>query len=186
MDSHIWHNIKHGDQQAMMLLYKSSYQELYAFGFRICANKEQVKDCIHEMFCEIWQKRHSLSEVQQVKAYLRTYLKRKLLKEIYQTNHQGNLTKLDEGLDREKSYESLLIEAQESDEKKRKLWLALDHLTKNQREIIKLKFYEGLSYEQIASALNLQPRTVYNHVYEALQVLRKLLKSFMIVFFLLS
>ncbi|WP_304065623.1 RNA polymerase sigma factor [Pedobacter glucosidilyticus] len=185
MNAQTWYNIKQGDQQAMMLLYKESYQDLYAFGFRICANKEQVKDCIHEMFCEIWQKRHALAEVQQVKAYLRTYLKRKLLKEIYQNHNHEGLTKVDEGIGKEKSYESLLIEAQESDEKKKKLWLALDHLTKNQREIIKLKFYEGLNYEQIASALNLQPRTVYNHVYEALQVLRKLLKSFIIFFFFL-
>jgi RNA polymerase sigma-70 factor (ECF subfamily) len=182
MDAQHWHNIKKGSEDAMIALYKGSYLDLYAFGFKICANKEQVKDAIHEMFCEIWQKRHSLSEVQQVKAYLRTYLKRKLLKEIYQNHNHEGLTKVDEGISKEKSYESLLIEAQENEEKKKKLWLALDHLTKNQKEIIKLKFYEGLSYEQIASALSLQPRTVYNHVYEALQVLRKLLKSLILVF----
>jgi RNA polymerase sigma-70 factor (ECF subfamily) len=182
MDAQHWHNIKQGNEDAMIALYKGSYLDLYAFGFSICTNKEQVKDCIHEMFCEIWQKRHSLSEVKQVRAYLRTYLKRKLLKEIYQTNNHDGLIKIDESISSEKSYESLLIEAQESEEKKRKLCSALDHLTKNQKEIIKLKFYEGLSYEQIASTLSLQPRTVYNHVYEALQVLRKLLKSLILLF----
>lgn len=176
MDPQLWSDIRNGDTRAMMSLYKDSYQDLYAFGFRICANKEQIKDAIHEMFCEIWQKRYSLNTVNNINAYLKTYLKRKLLKEIYQSHNNTPINDASNNLIKEHSYETLLIASQESEEKKKKIWLSLDHLTKSQREIIKLKFYEGLSYEQIASALELQPRTVYNHVYEALQTLRKFLK----------
>src|SRR6476661_5385357 len=103
MDSDNWKGIRSGDSKAMMAVYKDCYQELYAFGFRICNNKEQIKDSIHEMFCEIWQKRHSLSEVSHVKAYLKTYLKRKLLKEIYKLNITDDIDLVKEDIGKEQS-----------------------------------------------------------------------------------
>ena len=177
MDPKIWDNIKKGDSAAMKTLYQSCFQELYVFGFRVTADKEKVKDAIHEMFCEIWQKRTSLADVTNIKAYLKTYLKRKLLKDLipdaqyFDINTQTNEPEL-----KEYSYEHLLIENQSSEIQKNKIFNALNQLTPSQKEIIQLKYFEGLNYEQIAAALNLKPRTVYNHVYEGLLTLKKLLK----------
>jgi len=88
--------------------------------------------------------------------------------ETVDTEHQSIL--------KEQSYEYLLIESQTSSLQKEKIYRALNHLTVAQREIIQLKFYDGLNYEQIAVMLNLKTRTVYNHVYEAISKLRNHIK----------
>lgn len=178
MESEIWETIRKGDSEAMKTLYKSCYHELYAFGFRVSSDKEQVKDNIHEIFCELWQKRATLSHVTNVKAYLKTYLKRKLLKDLIANSQFSEISEISNNHIQlqEYSYEYLLIQNQTSDLEKSKMYNALDQLTPSQKEIIQLKFFEGLSYEQISIVLKIQPRTAYNHVFEGLLTLRKLLK----------
>lgn len=176
MNSDTWQNIRNGDPDAMKILYQDCYQELYAFGFRMLADKDKVKDCLHEIFCEIWQKRANISEVNHVKAYLKACVRHKLLKEIKQDQKTD---RFDADFDHlsESSYEQLIIAAENDVNSKVKLWKALDLLTLAQREVINLKFFEELSYEAIAILLKLKPRTVYNHIYTAMGILRKALKS---------
>ena len=177
MNPKTWEELKKGDSLALKTIYQTCFQELYVFGFRISADKETVKDAIHEMFCEIWQKKTSLADVINIKAYLKTYLKRKLIKDLAKTaNHFDINLHLDEPELRGHSYEYLLIQNQSSEIQKAKIFNAINQLTSSQKEIINLKFFEGLSYEQISTLLNIQPRTAYNHIFEGLSTLKKLLK----------
>ena len=173
MKSILWHNIREGDSGAMKILYQDCYQELYAYGFRMLADKELIQDVLHEIFTNIWINRKNLSEVSHVEAYLKTTLRNKLLREL--STHK-NFTAIEDEPSvqalSELSYEALLIESQFIEERKAKMAIALDKLTPTQREIIKLKFYESLSYEAIAEKLNLKHRTVYNHIYAAICTLR--------------
>jgi RNA polymerase sigma-70 factor (ECF subfamily) len=73
-------------------------------------------------------------------------------------------------------YEDLLIAFQQSEEKKIELKAALKKLTKKQLEIIKLRFFDNLSYAEIALQTSLSQRTVYNLVYEAIRHLRVCLR----------
>lgn len=177
MDPEIWRKIREGDAAAMKALYQEYYQELYVFGFRIVADKDRVMDCLHEVFCEIWQKRESISEVVYISSYLKTCVKNRLFKEIAQSK---NVEAWDEEQTKElagdQSYEFLLIESQRDEERQVKIGIALEQLTRMQRTIVRMKFYQGMSYEQIAAELNLKPRTVYNHVFLALGTLREALK----------
>jgi RNA polymerase sigma factor (sigma-70 family) len=50
---------------------------------------------------------------------------------------------------------------------------AIQQLSKREFEIIRMKFFENKSYEEIALLTTATPRTIYNHVYNALKVLRK-------------
>jgi len=67
----------------------------------------------------------------------------------------------------------LLIAFQQSEEKKDQLRNALKKLTKKQLEIIRLKFFDNLSYAEIAAKTSLAPRTVYNLIYEGIRHLRE-------------
>jgi RNA polymerase sigma-70 factor (ECF subfamily) len=66
-----------------------------------------------------------------------------------------------------------LIAFQETEEKKENLTRALNNLTKKQLEIVKLKFFENLTYAEIAAKTTLTIRTVYNTIYLAMQQLRE-------------
>ena len=173
----LWQQLKDGQTIAMKTLYQEAYQDLYSFGFRITADKEKVKDAIHEMFCEIWQNRKTINEVHNVSSYLKTYLKRKLLKDVLANSLVVNEEILDSHFFKNTySHEYLMIESQTSNEMKRKLYDALNQLTDTQRDIIELKFFGDYNYEQISGFLNIKVRTIYNHVYEAMVTLKKNLK----------
>ena len=62
--SKLWSALRSGDKDAFIELYDKFYQRLYIYGFKIARNKELVKDCIQDMFLEIWKKRDNLPKVE--------------------------------------------------------------------------------------------------------------------------
>jgi len=181
-----WGQMAGGDKDAFMTLYQSHYQVLFCYGFSLSTDRELTKDCIQEMFLEIWNTRSSLNkDVKNVQSYLFTWLRRKISREL---SHLAK-EKLSDDLREEfpfieSSYEELLIAFQQSEEKKEQLRAALKKLTKKQLEIVKMKFFENLSYRTIATQTSLTPRTVYNLVYEAIRHLRESMKLILILLFI--
>jgi RNA polymerase sigma factor (sigma-70 family) len=167
-----------GDKDAFLILYQSHYQALFCYGFSLSADRELTKDCIQELFLEIWNSRPSLNkEVKNVRSYLFTWLRRKISRELARLSKEKIADELAEDYPfLQLSYEELLIAFQQSEEKKDQLRAALKKLTKKQLEIIRLKFFENLSYRTIAAQTSLTPRTVYNLVYEAIRHLREAMK----------
>jgi RNA polymerase sigma factor (sigma-70 family) len=176
MDPDIWRNIRDGDADAMRVLYQECFHDLYVYGMRMIPDKQLVQDCLHEVFCEIWLKRNTLSTVVYIRSYLKTCVRHRLLKEIEESKKLAALDEETQEQPGEQSYEFRLIASQEDEERHIRIGSALQQLSKMQRKIIQLKYYDGLSYEQIATQLKLKPRTVYNHIFIALSSLRAALK----------
>jgi len=60
-------------------------------------------------------------------------------------------------------------------ENERRLQLALDHLSPQQKLIFTLSRHQGMKHEEIASRLNISRNTVKTHLVHALKTLRDLL-----------
>jgi RNA polymerase sigma factor (sigma-70 family) len=173
VEDQLWEDIRNNNQEAFAEMYKAYYQLLFATGFRISAQKDLVKDCIHELFLEIWNNRAKLPPVQHVGAYLRTYMERKVRREMLKLQQQHLQGREGELPDIEYSYEELLIGLQADDERKKKVGAAIRKLSPRQLEIIRMKFFENKSYEEISHITHTTARTVYNQVYDSLKTLRK-------------
>jgi len=167
-----------GDKGSFLAIYQTYYQALFCYGFSLSMDRELTKDCIQELFVEIWNSRPSLNrEVKNVRSYLFTWLRRKISRELSRLAKESVFNETTEQSDGiQASYEELLIAFQRSDEKKQQLRSALSKLTKKQLEIINLKFFENLSYQAIATQKSLTPRTVYNTIYESIRHLRESMK----------
>jgi RNA polymerase sigma factor (sigma-70 family) len=169
-----WKCMLEGDQNAFLNIYNHYYPSLFRYGFCLSKDKELTKDCIQELFLELWNKSATVNKnVQDIKSYLFTWLRRKINKAIFsalQQHQKTALLKWEEN--KEASYEELLIAFQNSEINREKIKHALQHLTKKQLEIIKLRYFDNLSYEEIASRTSLTSRTIYNIIYEALRRLR--------------
>ncbi|TKC07703.1 sigma-70 family RNA polymerase sigma factor [Pedobacter frigoris] len=166
-----------GDRKAFLDLYKGLYRSLSVFGLRVCSDPDVVSDTLNQVFLELWEKHEFLPRVDQVESYLRTILKRKILKQI---SHQQKLDRVISAIAKdgdliEMPYEELIVKIQSDDLVKRRLSQALEKLSLQQRKLIQLRFFEGLSYEEVARLSQMTVRTAYNTIYEALKVLRKYL-----------
>jgi RNA polymerase sigma factor (sigma-70 family) len=168
-----WKYMLEGDQNAFLNIYNYYYPSLFRYGFCLSKDKELTKDCIQELFLELWNKSATVNKnVQDIRAYLFTWLRRKINKAILTSVQQNQKRVFLAEENQEPSYEELLIAFQNDETKKQKLKEALRCLTKKQLEVIKLKYFDNLSYEEIACKTSLASRTVYNIIYEALRRLR--------------
>lgn len=167
--------MKGGNKNAFLNIYHENYNILFSYGFSLTCDKELTKDCIQEMFLEIWNTRVSINkDVENVSSYLCTWLRRKISRIQSRIIKKRSFEEFSKNFEHnEPSYEEMLIAFQETEEKKEKLTRGLNNLTKKQLEIIRLKFFENLSYAEIAVKTTLTTRTVYNTIYLAIQQLRK-------------
>lgn len=173
-----WRELRHGKKEALFSLYNGMYFHLVRFGLKFIADDELVKDCINQLFLKLWEKHSSLPEVSEIRSYLFTAFRRLILDELsYRSKIDAAINQLaSEDRENELSYEEIIINIQKDEKVKVKLHKAISQLTPRQKELIRLKFFEGLSYEQIALETSQTVKTAYNTIYDAIKMLRKLLK----------
>jgi RNA polymerase sigma-70 factor (ECF subfamily) len=173
-----WERMREGDKESFFSLYNNTYFHLVRWGLKITANDELVKDCVTQLFFQLWDRRQRLNPVANVKAYLFTSLKRMLFDQLnYHSKLDAAITHLaDEEALNELSYEEIIVRVQHDQELKHKLHKALEQLTPRQIELIRMVFFEGLTYEEVAARTSQTIKTAYNTIYNAIQLLRKLLK----------
>ena len=170
-----WKCMKEGNKKAFLDIYQENYNMLFSYGFTLIRDKELTKDCIQELFMEIWNTRITINhDVQNVRSYLCTWLRRKISRaQSRNIKEKKSETFSKDFTAGESSYEETLIAFQETEEKKEKLARALNNLTKKQLEVIRLRFFENLSYIEIAAKTGLTVRTIYNTIHLAIQHLRE-------------
>lgn len=136
-------------------------------------DKQLLEDAIQELFIELWQAKSQTSVVS-VKAYLLKSLKYKLLKIIRQNNH-AQLINDNEHSYFEWSHENFMIAQQDDEERRQQVLMAISHLSNRQKEIIYLKYYQNLSYEEVSDIMNINYQVARNLLCQAIKTLKKFL-----------
>ena len=85
------------------------------------------------------------------------------------------LTTIHEETGFEFSHETLLINKQESEEKAARVIAAMQQLSNRQKEIIYLKFYQELNYEEVSEIMGINYQVARNLFHQSVKALRKLL-----------
>lgn len=175
-DDVLWSNIKSGNELAMSMLYKRYVQRLYDYGMHTCRDHDLVKDCLQDLFYKLWNKREVISNVQYVKPYLFKSFRRLLIHQLIERGKHSVPLPEQEIFEFMSSIESVLIEDEIRAEQTIRLKNCVQSLTKGQREVIYLKFYKELTYQEIAEITELQIDSVYNLVSKTIELLRKKLQ----------
>lgn len=175
----LWKKVRSSEQKALEQLFGRMFDPLYKYGYRIIPNTDHVRDAIQEVFYQLWKYRKNLDTPNSVRSYLFISLRRELLnkKESRQRREEIDQKYISEEFDPLLNYQKwddiLELEDQESEELKK----AITNLTSRQREVIYLKFFEGLSTTELSEVLQIRAQSIYNLVYDALQNLRSFLNN---------
>jgi RNA polymerase sigma factor (sigma-70 family) len=164
---------KAGDEKSFRSLFREYYPQLFLYGFKIVQQKELLEDAIQELFAELWR-RKKLPEVKSLKAYLLKSLQYKLLKKIQQQKFIIAVDEITPEIPFELTRETLIIQHEEDREKAAKIEKMLASLSNRQREIIYLRFYQNLGYEEISEVMNINYQASRNLLSQAIKVLRQL------------
>lgn len=172
-ESILWIALKNGDSNALFKIYELLHPDLLKNGRLITCDEEQVKDTINQFFLYLWDKRNSLGSPNNLKSYLIVSFRRKLIYEIKISRKTISLNDYEYEPVAEPSAEDILIENSTTVELRLKIQKAIDKLPKRQRELLILKYYENLNYDEISIKTSLRIRTVYNKLHQAIKTLRK-------------
>jgi RNA polymerase sigma-70 factor (ECF subfamily) len=174
-DTQLWNDIISGDRNALALVYDRYVKVLYNYGNKICQNKMVVQDAIHDVFVDIWRYHKNLSPADSVRFYLYVSMRRKILKQDLNIPHYPGLDFDDLHLTIP-SRETNLIETEVKDEQLLKLKRNLNNLSPRQYEAIVLRFYDNLSYPEIAKLMEMNEQSVRNLIQRGLEQLKKFSK----------
>jgi len=175
-DNLCWERLLQGDKEALYELYTKYYHTLLFIGLKNIHDSDLVKDVIQQQFLYLWEKRHTLMKAKNVRSYLIISFLRRLTSDWLKARRTVNLEvawskKEEEGF--ETSWEETLIVRDDNEAVSKNLMTVINALPARQRELIMLKFYEGLSYDDITQRTGLTHRTVYNKIHEALYKIKQ-------------
>lgn len=172
MDLGLWQKISNGDRTAYSEAYLHYYKRLYNYGRKFTDNDPLIEDAIQEIFLHLWQNRMKITSINNPQSYFFYAFRNTLFQKLKQEKKKEAV-----GLAAEPepifNIENILISHEIAGEKRKALEAALQTLPTRQREIIFLRFYEGLSYDQIAEIMHITVNSTYKMVSKGLAHLRE-------------
>jgi RNA polymerase sigma factor (sigma-70 family) len=162
----IWENIAAGDRNAYSEAYLMLYERFYNYGTLLTDDITLVEDSIQEVLLYLWTDRVKLRSISNPDGYFYSLFRRALVKKVKSSVRQVALEKGE--WEPEFSADAIIIKKEASQELQQKMKAAIDSLTPRQREAIYLRFYEGLSYEEVAATLDITVKATYKIVARAL------------------
>ncbi|MBL7970769.1 MAG: sigma-70 family RNA polymerase sigma factor [Prolixibacteraceae bacterium] len=171
--SEVWMQFKSGDPKAFSKIYEEFIDSLFAYGSKITSDRELLKDCIQDVFYNLYRYDIQLNHPEYLEFYLFRSLRNTILRKLCKSRKENFLAA--SGMIRF----NLKFQAEqdhpdsEFDEIQLKTLLKiLEALDSEKRELLFLKFYTGLSYGEIGQLLGINPDTAKRQVYRVLSFLR--------------
>ena len=169
----VWRRFRLGDRFAFSEIYEEFADILFAYGVKITNDRELVKDCIQDLFFNIYRYNIKLQQPEYLEFYLFRSLKNDLIRKVKSKKQQSSLSDenvvlfdlkfLAEHDNPEPESEELRIEA---------LQKILQTISPQKREMLFLKFSTGLNYAEIGEIVGMKADAVKKQVYRTLDDLR--------------
>jgi len=162
--------LKVGDAKAFDRLFGFYSKRLYYFALGYLKSKEEAEEVVQDVFCKIWMNRESLNPQLCFKAYIFKIAYRRInelfrkvaQEQVYRHEIISTSFDIDNNLDERTDYDSLLKLVEK----------IVNNLPPRQKEIFTKRKRDILSVKEIAELLGIAPKTVENHLNEALKAIK--------------
>lgn len=191
-DAWLWQRFKEGDSEALGQLMTDHYTALIRYGTRFTRDTDFVRDCMQDIFVELWNRRETVSLLtsERVRPYLMTMLRRLLHQQFLERQRYEfePVSEQENGLvfDVTFSPEDMLIETEQSQHTADRIRQLLNQLPRRSKEAIYLRFYDNLDRAAIAQVMGISEQSVSNLFQETFRLLRRHVQSKQLWLFLLA
>lgn len=179
-DETLWNQFRQGDDKAFSQLYQNYVNSLYHYCTHFATDRALIKDCIHDLFVELWKHRSTIGPTTSVRFYLMASIKRKVVRHL--TAEQKMISQDDETNGRrlgdtlagaDYSHEQQMISYEEDQYMTSHLHQALGRLPRRQREAVHLRYFQNMSNEEISALMQINIQSVYNLIFGAMSNLKR-------------
>ena len=171
MDPELIGRAKRGDKEAFEAIVLLLGDRLYAVAYRILRDAGRAEDAVQQALFSAWRELPTLRDDGRLEAWLYRLLVNACYAEIRQVRRWGSglrIVSVEVGAD---------DDAQLSVDRRDELERAFQRLSGEQRAVLVLHHYLGLSGAEIATDLGLSPGTVRSRLHYARQLMRAAIEA---------
>ncbi|SEW53770.1 RNA polymerase sigma-70 factor, ECF subfamily [Chitinophaga arvensicola] len=180
-DEELFLLVKQGHKDAFEDVYRRFWQELLDAAYRRVKVQETAMELVQSLLVDLYLKRETISLTTSLRNYLHTSLKNRVLNtvrsQLVRNTYQQHVLN-DNGLYQPDAATTLQLK-----ELQRHIDESCASMPEKCREVFYLSRREHLSYQHIASQLNISVNTVEKHMVKALKILRSHLKQYHYILF---
>lgn len=160
-----------GDAHSFDKIFAKYNAKVYAFSLRNLKNKEDAEGVVQDVFFYLWKDRAKLKGIKNLEAWIFSIcfniIRKHFRKLIREKNHLQKFTESflsdDNSTATEVEYNDLLEKAEK----------IIEQLPDRQKTVFLLSRREGLSNDEISNKLNINKKTVENHLAKAKSFIKK-------------
>lgn len=165
------------DKELGLSYFINKYEEsLSFFAYKITRNTEATEEIVSESFFKLWQRRHKLPNADFVRSFLFLVTRNACYDYINSVQEKQIRSHEELPLDIEENRTDILMEIIYA-ELIEQVAAELDKLPKQQAQIFRMSYLEGMETSEICEELNTSASTVYFSRSKALVTLRKALEK---------
>jgi len=176
----IQQQIVRGDKKMLALLYRLYNGKLKLYGRQLTSeeNWEFLEDIAQELFIWIAKNNHKLDKIDNLEAYLFNSFRTNIFQKIHRNNkllqyHKKYIAHNQTHLPSEEpSIEGKYILMESRQRKKDWVEKQLNQLPPTHKEVLYLKYFINLNYQQIATIMNVTEQVARNYAYRGMQKFR--------------
>lgn len=177
-DLSLWNLLIKGDKKALEVLYQRYYSLLLNYGLKCNIDKELVKDCIQDLFVELYQNSHIKTTNITVRSYLLRALRNNLTYKLASRREEDSLEdSVFHVPSNEDLFEQLFPKNDHDLLLTNQLLEAMSQLSSNQKTILYLRYVKDIPYKEIADIMDINIQSSMNLANRALVKLRSLMKK---------
>ncbi|WP_019412628.1 RNA polymerase sigma factor [Paenisporosarcina sp. TG20] len=178
-DSQLYVRIRDKDKVALEVIYDRYERLVYSFAYRMTQNAQMAEDTVQEVFIELWREHSPYTEDKgKFSSWLLTMTRNTSLDALRKKGKQQEVGLLEKDTEQMRApIDQLPEQMLEWKEKGSILRKSLERLKVEQRTIVELFYFHGLSQESISTKLDIPLGTVKSRIRLALQHLRKHLEK---------
>lgn len=169
LEQELLYRVARGDRAALAQLYALHAGLMLGLAMRILRDRKEAEDLLHDAFVETWKRAGEYDPARaSVKGWLLMLVRSRCLDQV-RSARVRRVTLVDTIPDEQ------VVPADKRVGERGQLYGALDRLGAEQRHVLELGYFQGLSSQEIADTLGLPLGTVKSRVAAALSHLRALI-----------
>lgn len=154
-------------------LYTHYYTKLYNYGRKFTSDTTLIEDSIQDIFLDYWKRKDKEGQPAAINSYFFSAFRYSLFKKINRERRHIALSGEEEEPDFPATH--FVSRHDTTPQLEHQIQAALHQLTARQREALFLRFYEGLSYEEIAVVMAISVKASYKLMARGLLQLKQAL-----------
>jgi RNA polymerase sigma-70 factor (ECF subfamily) len=164
--------VQTGDLRAVTELYQRWKDGLFRFCCRMVSNADAAEDIIHDAFVKLIESRGRIQNPVSLKSWMYAVVRNEALTLLNKQKRSRPLADDDEEVFAAETSAAIM----EQTEQQRQIERMLDRLLPQYKEIVLLREYEGMTYEEIAAVTGTTVSAVKSRLFKARKALTRYLE----------